>query len=229
MQGIIYQGTVRNPGFDIEVNDARESLGPRFWWDARNDPRNCRPRTEPIEGAVIHHQGGEGDADNVFNVLNARPRRKRKGFIYLSVHFQIDQKGLITQYADLDTVCKHAGNANGWSWGVEISNRGRGRPSQRWPRDQYRDIVHGQNIDFLAFYPEQHEACLKLVRAVHAILELKTRVPGYHDFDNCAVRDELPDEKMDDYDVFAHHMLTDKKIDPAPDMMDYLLEHLSND
>lgn len=228
MQGIIYQGKILNPGFKIQVNDARESLGPQFWWSPKDDPRNCRPRTELITGGVIHHQGGEGDADNVFNVLNARPRRKRKGFVYLSVHFEIDQKGLITQYADLDTVCKHAGNANGWSWGVEIANRGRGKPSKRWPRKEYSDTMHGRTMKFLAFYDEQYEACLKLVKAVHTVLGLETRVPPHHEIDNSAFRDELPEEQMDDYDVFAHYMLTDVKVDPAPDMMDYLTKYLSN-
>jgi len=227
MQGIICQGEILDPGFEIHVNDARESLGKHFWWDFKNDPHNCRPRTEPIEGGVIHHQGGEGDADNVFHVLNARPRKKRKGFIYLSVHFEIDQNGLITQYADLDTVCKHAGNANGWSWGVEIANRGRGTPSRRWPRHDYLDTMHGRKMRFLAFYDAQHKACLALAKAVHTILGIDTRIP-HHQIDKRAIRDELPDDEMENYDVFAHYMLTKNKVDPAPDMMDYLVRNLSN-
>lgn len=225
MQGIIYQGSVRDPGFEIDVNDARESLGPRYWWDPKNDKRNCRTRTEPIEGCVVHHQGGEGDADNVFNVLDKRPRRKRKGFSYLSVHFEIDQNGLITQLADLDTVCKHAGNANGWSWGTEIANVGYGRCHPSWPRDEYEDMMHGRRKLFRAFYQAQKESAAKLIEAVHTIIGLGFRIPcGGPDY--LPIREELADEKMDGYDIFAHYMLTDNKADPAPDMMDYLEENL---
>jgi len=225
MQGIIYQGHVKDPGFELDVNDARESLGPHFWWDPKNDPRNCRIRTEPISGAVIHHQGGEGDADNVFNVLNARPKRKRKGFSYLSVHFEIDQHGLITQFADLDVVCKHAGNANGWTWGQEIANVGRGKCHPNWPRDEYEDEMHGRRMMFRAFYQAQKEACVNLVIAVHSILGIGFRIPCGGEF-GMPIREELADEKMDDYDIFAHYMLTDQKVDPAPDMMDYLATYL---
>lgn len=224
MQGIIYQGEVRDPGFEISVNDARESLGPKYWWDPEDDPRNCRIRTEPIEGAVIHHQAGEGDADNVFNVLNKRPRRKRKGFTFLSVHFEIDQNGLITQLADVEDVCKHAGNANGWSWGVEIANVGYGKCHPSWPREEYEDHMHGRRKLYRAFYQAQKEATVALVKAVHTVLGLGFRIPC--DEDGKPIRWELEDDQMDEYDIFAHYMLTDNKPDPAPDMMDYLVENL---
>jgi len=229
MKGIVYQGKIIDPGFEIEVVDGREVKNPRpgipdLWWDPKKDAQNCRVRNEPIAGGVIHYQAGEGDADNCFAVLNARPKKKRKGFVYLSVHFEIDQHGVITQMADLETVCKHAGNANGWSWGVEIANNGRGKPSPNWPRDSYMDTMHGRPTQYLAFYQAQKEATAELVKAVHTILGLGMSIPA--DDEGRWLRMELADEEMEGHEVFGHANLTDNKPDPSPDLMDYLIKNL---
>jgi hypothetical protein len=223
MDGIIYQGKVIKPTFAIEVVDARQKYSPKFWWDPKDDPRNCRPRLQPILGGVIHHQAGEGDADNVFNNLNARPK-KGGGFTYLSVHFEIDQKGIITQLADLETVCQHAGDANEWSWGVEIANLGRGNSSPNWPRASYWDEMHGVKTQYLAFYDVQLEACLKLVRAVHQITVLGTDIAV--DSSGKVIRRVLTDKEREGNEIFAHFHLTDNKPDPSPHLMDYLAKNL---
>ena len=223
MNGIIYKDKIEVPNFPIEVVDARQKYGPKFWWDPKDDPRNCRHRLQPILGGVIHHQAGEGDADNTFNVLNARPK-KGGGFTYLSVHFEIDQKGIITQMADLATVCQHAGDANEWSWGVEIANLGRPPASSHWPRASYWDEMHGIKTLYLAFYDVQMEACLKLVRAVHQILGIGTDIAKGPD--GKVIRRVLTDEEREGNEIFAHFHLTDNKPDPSPHLMDYLAKRL---
>lgn len=223
MDGVIYKNHITRPDFLIEIVDAREKYGPKYWWDPKNKPQNCRPRTEPIVGGVIHHQAGEGGATNVFHTLTARPKKKG-GFTYLSVHFQIDQHGVITQLADLDTVCKHAGDANEWSWGVEIANMGHGTPNRRWPRVAYWDEMHGAKIKYLSFYDVQMEACLKLVHAVHVTLGLGTTVAV--GLDGKALRRVLSKEERQNVEVFAHFNLTNQKPDPSPHLMDYLAANL---
>lgn len=219
MNGIIYQGGIVTPSIPIAIIDARQKYGNEYWWDPKGDPKNCRIRTDPILGAVIHHQGGEGSANTMFNLLKARPK-KDGGASYLSVHFEIDQKGAITQLADLGTVCQHAGEANNWSWGVEIANNGMGKSNAKWPRANYSDEMHGVKVQYLAFYDSQMEACLKLIKAVHQILGLKTRIATGDT--GKTLRRVLTRQERTNYEVFAHFHLTVEKMDPSPHLMDYL-------
>lgn len=209
INGIIYKHKVVNPGFTITVVDGKQE---DIWFDPKQNPNNCRGRTEPMKGGIIHHQGGEGGAHQCYRVLASRK---------LSVHFQIDQKGLITQYADLNTVCKHAGKVNDWTWGVEISNKGVGSKGyKKFPRPGYRDTVHGQRIDFLGFYKPQKEACLNLIRAIHNILDLEIKIPTK---DGKVIRELATKEIIENNTVFGHYMVSKRKVDPSPDLLDFIL------
>jgi len=220
MKGIVHKGKIIVPKLDIDiVNGADHGM----WWDPATTPKNCRARTRAHMAGVIHHQAGEGNASSCFNVLNKREALSPGKFYYLSVHFQVDQKGIITQLADLDTVCQHAGDVNEWTWGVEISNRGTGKAGGKWPRQPYVDTMHGTSVTFLAFYQDQRDAVLKLVRAVHEVLGMGTSIPSEG---NKAIRRVATPDEMKRADVLAHYMITDNKIDPCPDMMDYLVANL---
>lgn len=219
MQGIVYKGQIVPAS--IEVVDGRTQ---GTWWDPKTHPKNIRVRKEQIRAGIIHHQAGEGDAKAVFNVLSKRESGEEK-FVYLSVHFEIDQKGTITQLCDLDHCAQHAGSANEWTWGVEIANLGTGKESKNHPRKFYIDQMHGRSMRFLAFYDEQKIAACNLCKEVHRIIELPLDIP--RGLIGKAVRGVLTDEELGAWKgVLAHYMITNRKIDPSPDMMDYLVSNL---
>lgn len=224
MNGLILNGVAAKA--DIEVIDGRDT-NPKLWWDPKATPKNCRARTMPARAFVVHHQAGEGQAVQCWNVLNKRPDPKRPGhFFYLSVHFEIDQAGVITQYADLDTVCQHASDANDWTIGVEIASLGTGKTSKRWPRNSYQDTMHGAKTTFLALYPEQLDSALRLTKAVCKVLGIPTLVPMAPD--GKALRRVMTDQELAGWSgILSHYTLTDNKPDVDPRTMDFLLKNLA--
>jgi hypothetical protein len=216
MQGVVYKDQV--VPVSIEVVDGRTQ---GTWWDPKTHPKNIRDRKGIIRAGIIHHQAGEGDAKAVYNVLSKRESGEGK-FVYLSVHFEIDHKGVITQLCDLDHCAQHAGDANEWTWGVEIANLGTGKASKNHPREFYVDHMHGRSMGFLAFYDEQKFAACNLCREVHKILGLSLDIPKGPT--GKSVRGVLTDEELGTWrGILAHYMITTRKIDPSPDMMDYLV------
>ena len=208
---------------DIEVVDGRED---GLWWDYTDKENTGGRRVEAVRFGVIHHQAGEGKAKQNFNNLNARVNPKDPDDIdYLSVHFEIDQEGVITQMADLDTVCHQAGDVNGVSWGVEIANLGLGRPSHSYPREQYTDMLHGiTHRDFLKFFPAQVEATYKLCLFVNLLLGLPVKIPA-DATGTKARRGVLSREELDAHQgLVGHYMITKKKVDPSPHLLDELIK-----
>ena len=205
MNSIIYQGRAYEVPF--AVADGRE-LG--MWWEPGDGW--TREREEPIRYGVIHHQGGEGKARQLYNVLEGRD---------LSVHFEVDQDGVITQMADLHTVCAHAGDANGASWGVEIASRGLAPSHARYPRREYIDALHGRQYRFLRFYPAQVGAVFDLARACCHILDVPYRFPV--EADGSVIRGVLPAETLAEWTgLVGHFHITDRKVDPSPHLLDDL-------
>ena len=220
MRGLVYKDKICP--CDIDVIDGRED---GLWWDYNDKDNTSGRRVEPVRFGVIHHQAGEGKARQVFDVLNKRENPKKPGdFDYLSVHFEIDQLGVITQMADLDTVCHQASGVNQVSWGVEIANLGLGRPSHAYPREQYTDMVNGvTHRDYLKFLPAQVESTFKLCLYANVLLGLPLVIPA--DASRMkARRSVLPKVELDTYrGLVGHYMITEKKPDPSPHILDELI------
>lgn len=220
MRGLIWENYVCP--CDIDIVDGRED---GTWWDCTDKENTAGRRTEPIRYGVLHHQAGEGKAKQTYNVLNKREKPNSPGeFYYLSVHFEIDQYGVITQMADLDTVCHQAGGVNNESWGVEIASIGCGDPSNVYPREKYTDTVNGvTRHDFLKFYRAQIESALRLCFFVNTLLGLPLVIPA--DASGVrAVRSVLPKDQLEKFKgILGHYMLTEKKIDPSPHLLDELI------
>lgn len=218
MRGLIWKDTIH--AADIDVIDGRED---GLWWDYDNLRNTAGRRKEPIRFGVLHHQGGEGQAKQCFGVLNERADPKNPGeFDYLSVHFEIDQDGVITQMADLDTVCHQASGVNAESWGVEIASLGVGTSGQKYPRESYTDMVNGTTYrNFLKFFPMQVAAAYKLCVCVNGLLGLPLAIPMATQFK--ARRVVLSPAELAQYrGLIAHYMVTAKKKDPSPHLMDEL-------
>lgn len=125
-------------------------------------------RTE-TRGIVCHWTGGEGDAAQVHRVLVGRG---------LSVHFYIDQAGVVYQHCDADAYCAHASGANGWTVGIEIANRANGEANHaKWPRELTRETIHGRTVTATRFYPAQIRAATALCTAIAKGFGLPLCVP----------------------------------------------------
>jgi N-acetyl-anhydromuramyl-L-alanine amidase AmpD len=97
----------------------------------------------------------------------------------LSVHFAIDQLGVIWQFADTDALCAHAKGANERAIGIEIINRGSNltAPDKGVRRAQLTETIHGVKVTYAAFTPQQTEAAILLVTALCRAYKLPMRVP----------------------------------------------------
>jgi N-acetyl-anhydromuramyl-L-alanine amidase AmpD len=125
-------------------------------------------RTE-TRAVVVHHTGGEGDAKQVHRVL------KERG---LSVQFFIDHLGIIHQFADASARANHAGNANGWSCGIEIQNRANANPTQRGiKREVVIERIHGKEAKRTTLLPEQVTSAIALVEVLCKAYGLPMEVP----------------------------------------------------
>lgn len=197
--------------------DGDGNTEPLYWELPKQRPATkrdpVRPRAQPIRAVVLHHTAGERGAQGIFSTLDARR---------LSVHFTIDNRGVITRHADLDVVCKHAGMANEWSVGIEISNRGCWPAADRVPRADYWDECRGRKVHYLRFFPDQVKAAIALVGYLCDTLDLPRTLP--RDGDRVS-RKQLSAEELGTHrGVLGHyHLLTNKvKIDPSPHLLDEL-------
>jgi hypothetical protein len=135
----------------------------------------------------------------------------------LSVHFLIDNDGTIYQMADTNDVCFHAGNHNGVSIGVEITNAYYLKWQDWYVRKGFgeRPVVKGVKChnstleDHLGFYDVQLEALTALYRAVSDAHNIPLIAPN--------VRDTVdPDVQSKAFRGFcSHYHITDRKIDCA--------------
>lgn len=125
-------------------------------------------RTE-TRAIVWHWTGGEGGGEQVYRVLRDRG---------LSVHFAIDQEGIIWQYADADAYCSHASGANGFAVGVEISNRADASTAHaKWPRTAATDTIHGKTARHTRFLPAQIRSAKALAVSLSRAYGLPLVVP----------------------------------------------------
>jgi hypothetical protein len=164
---------------DIVVGGKRwPVLGPvHLWSDTGLETapgRGARKRKREIDLAVWHWTGGEGNARQLFDVLNARE---------LGVEFFIDGGSEVWQFCDpalVDTF--DAGWVNDRSAGIEIANygyrrRGRPIPAKGRSRPKYTTILNGRRRTFAHFWPRQIAVALSLGDALSQALKIPRAVP----------------------------------------------------
>lgn len=178
------------------------------WWSPGDV--GCRPRTEPVRAVVLHHTGGEGDAEQVCRTLRARR---------LSIHYVIEADGTIVQCADpATTVCYHAAAANAWSIGVEIVSRGLAPALRPRARTDYADTVHGHRLRFLRFLAPQAVAARELCEALCGRFGLPLAVP--RDAGGHVRLERLCDDELAAYrGVLGHLHVSGRKVDPSPHLL----------
>jgi len=122
--------------------------------------RSVRPRKEPVRAALIHWSGGNGSLDRLYAVLRGTVDRKTPDG--LSVHYGVSQDGRVAQWAPEDLVCLHAGLANEWTVGWEVTCPG--FPGKAWNveknrgvvRNEYTDRIHGRRVSMLGYTEAQY-------------------------------------------------------------------------
>lgn len=181
--------------------------------EVRHDPalqfRALGKRRE-TRAVVWHWTGGEGGGSQVFSVLQERA---------LSVHFTIDQAGVVWQYCDADAFCAHARGANAWSVGVEISNRANATAEHpKWPRSVALDTIHGRTARHTRFLPAQIEAAKALADALARAYGLPHAVPRAASGDVIARTLRLAE--LEGYrGHLGHYHLSAAKRDPGTELL----------
>lgn len=211
---ILYKG--KEVAFPLELGlnviDGRGAMV-KLEGSAKNEPMFFKGRDFDVtpRAVLLHHTAGEGGHKGLFHTLEQRG---------LSVHFGIDAKGRIIQYADAATRCSHAGTANSYTVGIEISCRGRAPALPKFPRASYEDRCHSRPVKYLMFYPEQVDAAHRLCTALCQLLGIPYKFP----MDNGKVsRLRLPDSELSNFHGLLGHLhVSDRKIDPSPHLMDEL-------
>lgn len=191
----------------FEVHDGRAH---GMWWEP--PAKGCKRRTQGVRNVVLHHTGGEGDADQVYRTLTSRD---------LSVHLFVDALGEVWQFADLEeTQCYHAGYANAFSVGIEFQCKGLA-PATRVERVKYADTVHGRRMDFLRLTNPQCASAYNLIKALCDIYGIRRSFPT--DDHGRVSRSALVPSQVAQWNGLLGHMhLTRSKVDPTPHVMDEL-------
>lgn len=179
------------------------------WWGAGS--HGAPKRTKPIRGVVWHWTAGEGRAESVAKVLQA------KG---LSIHFVIDADGRIVMMADpATTVCYHAGSrVNPEFVGVEIVNRGVAPSLPKRNRPERDTVVRGRKMTGLDFTPEQYASVAFLADA----LSVAHGIPRI-----CATGTDTftPAELAQFRGHLEHLHVSPRKVDSGGFIMDHLRRH----
>ncbi|HEV8320258.1 MAG TPA: peptidoglycan recognition family protein [Myxococcota bacterium] len=223
-------------GFNAYRRECEDGRGPLPWAPAQgcNVPNRLGPRSgaskswerwdddpagkmseaqvkERIRQFVIHHDGCPSSLV-CFRVLH-----NQRG---LSVHFMLDNDGVLYQSADLADRTRHAGSVNDISVGIEIANVATARGDKRnyYPAHAGRPIKVG-NInggEFIAwgYNDAQYKALAALTAGLTSYFpRLPLVYPAYSD------GSIIPMIISDSYKysgLIAHWHLTVKKWDPGP-------------
>jgi hypothetical protein len=138
----------------------------------------------------------------------------------ISVHFLIDNDGTIYQTLDTTHIAWHAGDQNGRSVGVEISNAYYSKYQDKYVRAGFGErpikkgaIVNGHILeDHTDFYPVQIEALKALTKAIHKGLGIPLETPT--NINGTEYTDTLSASRLKAFKGFVHHyQLTSKKTD----------------
>ncbi len=184
-----------------------EETGLKF---AKMIARECRP-----DLGVLHWTAGENRAETTFHYLE---------FKGLSVHFVIDNDGVIWQFGDPAIfACQHAGRANARSVGIEVSCYGWRRHNDRNPnsnRGECETEIHGWKTTVADYLPAQYFALDRLCTTLSDLLPIPKRAS--------MLRRRLTSDEFDAYSGWVGHYHVDRlskkhpKIDPGSAPLDHL-------
>ena len=197
----------------------------------------------PPTSICLHDKGAEGTAAQTYAHLRV------KG---LAVHASIEADGTFVQYADpAVTRTWHAGRANDWSVGIEITNAmfpdlRKRRSGEKWAtfvrrlnplgRPVVTRTYRGAKQDVLGHFPAQLETAAKVVAVLCEALGIPKRVPV--DAKAAPWGGLLPKLRTSPTDrkkilgdiraeaksgVIGHYHVTNGHVDPASDVFDALL------
>lgn len=200
----------------------------------------CDGQKVPISWGKVITMGEPGSLGVTSKSYRKTPKRKPSMFVVhwdaclssascaevlkqrgLSVHFCIDNDGTIYQLVDTTDVAYHAGDVNGVSIGVEISNAFYPKYQDYYvkkgfgPRPVLKNTkVGGGLIDsHLMFYPEQEMALSALIKSVCGYYGIPLETPKTN---GSYATGEHPDVVSGKFKgVVCHFHVTDKKIDCA--------------
>lgn len=135
---------------------------------------DVHPRHESTTLIVLHWTAAENPPQAVHRNMSADN---------LSVHFVIDQFGVVWQMCDANGLCAHASGVNVRSVGIEMICRGDARkvPTRGVERVMVTERVHNQPLVYAGFTLEQQVACVALVQTLCEVYKLPMRVPTNDD------------------------------------------------
>lgn len=181
-----------------------------------------KKRVKPIDLGVFHWTGSENPVETMVETL-----RKEK----LGVEFAIDAYGPLYQFCDpMEVDTADAGIANSRSFGVEIVNAGirslwtlwrepRYRKVPLGPREACMAVIHGRNIKYWNFYPNQ-------VITACALNKLMVEAIPTYSSDVCVVPGVVDLSTVKG--AIGHYNITEKKLDPGLKFMETLAEYMSS-
>ncbi len=189
----------------------------------------CRVRTE-TRVIINHATGAENYPAQVYE--NMMRHKSAMGQLQpLSVHFIIDQRGVIYQTADADARCAHCAgiyrdfSPNAVSIGIEIIGRltdFRKVPNKGVVRPRVRETIHGVEVDVDEMLPAQIEAAVMLNEALCQMYKLPLRVP--EDKHGAVRLETLSQEDAEAFTGCAGHLAYARKPDPGQEVLRALQE-----
>jgi hypothetical protein len=187
----------------------------RTWHETGLWFMGLKPR-EQTQMVVLHWTGAENPPDAVYRNMTASG---------LSVHFVIDQAGVVWQMADANACCAHAKGVNDRGIGVEIINRGDavGVPDKGVQRDTVIETIHGKQVRYAAFKSAQVVAAVELVTALCEAYGLPLRVPTER---GDVLADALPKKQLEAFcGVIGHLHARSGKRDPGVRLLRLVQAH----
>ncbi len=180
-----------------------------------------------IKQLLVHHSGADRKNPGVmYNVLY-----KERA---LSVHFAVEDDGVIWQFNDVIDCCKHAGKHNRISVGAEcclfpLYNKNpnyysekRNSKTGNLPHKVMTDNIHGEYIKVYCFTkPQVNSSLAKLYAGIWAALLYKTgnriydKAPEFPKNDNGSIIKTVARKPLKHIGLIGHLQCTRRKIDPA--------------
>ncbi len=160
---------------------------------------------------VNHWTSAENPPAAVYRTLTDRK---------LSIHFIVDQAGIVHQCADTELRCAHAGHINAASIGIEFINRGTAltNPNRGHSRRIVQGTVHNKAIRYYEFTEAQLKVAVKLNRTLCGLYGLPLKVPLDARGD-LLLRELLPHELERAAGCLGHLHVDREKPDPGPGLL----------
>jgi N-acetylmuramoyl-L-alanine amidase len=169
---------------------------------------------------VNHWTGSENTPEQAFANMRARK---------CSVHFLVDQLGVIYQFADAQARLAHAKpqragdvlSGNSYGVGIEIVNRGHGEaPEKGFIRRRRTEKIHGETITYGEFFAAQIASVIELNAALCDAYGLPLRVPMKA---GAVYPTVLPRNYLATYrGALGHLQLDPAKPDPGLDLLEQI-------